>query len=551
MLSIIAGLCLAISINYAPPVDYEISLAGTFGEPRPNHFHNGMDIKTGGVEGKPVFTVADGYVSRITVGLFGFGNAVYVTHPDGNTSVYCHLKSFSPRIKSLLKKWQYANQSYNADVRLSPLDCPLAAGQFIAVSGNSGASQAPHLHFEIQDTRTGRLYDPLGVLGSYIKDAMPPMAHGFKVYPVRGAGVFNNSMTGQTFGFTSHDMENKFSAWGKIRLGIWANDYSEATYNKYGVYETILNVDGKELFHARVTDFPAQSTRMVNEWGDYSHYYKTGVWYMKSFVTPGNRLDFLTTDDRHGIINIDEERDYNVEYVLRDIYGNTSTYKFVITGKAREIPQNIDDTVKKTMLKWDRTNCYSMPGMQLVVPSGTLSDDACLHPKKILRDNSHSATYIFNNVSFPLLQWAELSIAVTGKAKDPGKFFIVGRDDRYRYCGGVYKDGWVTGKIRDLGLSYELDYDDTAPRIFPVRQEQWDRTATIRLGMEDNKSGIKHYKGYIDGRFVLFEKVERSHLVVCKLKEVPIKKTGKKCRLRFVATDNRDNTGVFETDIVY
>ncbi len=149
MLSFIAGLFLAISINYTPPVDYEMSLAGNFGEPRPNHFHNGIDVKTGGVEGKPIYSIGEGYVSRITVGMFGFGNAVYVAHPDGKTSVYCHLKSFSPRIKSLLRKWQYENQSYIADVRLSPLDCPLSEGQFIAVSGNTGASQAPHLHLEL------------------------------------------------------------------------------------------------------------------------------------------------------------------------------------------------------------------------------------------------------------------------------------------------------------------------------------------------------------------------------------------------------------------
>ena len=121
MLSAIAGLLLAIRVTYASPVDYDVTLAGNFGEPRLNHFHCGIDVKTDGVEGKRLMAVADGYVSRITVGLSGFGNALYITHPDGNTSVYCHLKSFTPAITRLLRKWQYAHKSYVADVRLGPL----------------------------------------------------------------------------------------------------------------------------------------------------------------------------------------------------------------------------------------------------------------------------------------------------------------------------------------------------------------------------------------------------------------------------------------------
>lgn len=551
MLSFIAGLFLAISINYTPPVDYEMSLAGNFGEPRPNHFHNGIDVKTGGVEGKPIYSIGEGYVSRITVGMFGFGNAVYVAHPDGKTSVYCHLKSFSPRIKSLLRKWQYENQSYIADVRLSPLDCPLSEGQFIAVSGNTGASQAPHLHLELRDTKTGRLLDPLSVLSSYIKDETPPMAHGFLVYPMKDLGLFNKNRTCQAFRFISHNMEGHFTGWGKIGFGLWANDYSEATYNKYGVYETILLVDGKEVFHACVTDFPSQSTRMVNVWGDYGHYYQSGVWYMKSFTTPSNRLDMLKADDSLGIVDINEERDYHLEYILRDIFGNTSNYKFVVSGIAQTISKEDDDGDSTLMLKWDKTNCYSLPGMQLVIPYGTLADDIYLRPEVRQKEGKNSPMYSFSSTSYPLLQWAELSIAVNGKVKDPSKLFIVGHDDKYRYYGGEYRNGWVTGQIRDLGLLYELDYDDEAPEITPVRQEQWSKLAVVELEVDDNKSGIKTYKGYVDGRFVLFEKVEKCSMVVCDLSDTPIEKTGNVHQLKFFATDHRENTRVFNTKIVY
>ena len=117
---------------FAPPVDYDISLAGNFGEPRPNHFHGGLDISTDNVEGKVIYAIGDGYVSRITQGIDGFGNAVYVTPPEGYTSIYCHLKSFSPRIQAALRDYQYAHETNVPDARLSPLVCPVSQGQFIA-----------------------------------------------------------------------------------------------------------------------------------------------------------------------------------------------------------------------------------------------------------------------------------------------------------------------------------------------------------------------------------------------------------------------------------
>lgn len=550
MLSIFVGLLLAINVNYAPPVDYEISLAGNFGEPRPNHFHGGIDVKTGGVEGKHIYSIGDGYVSRITVGLLGFGNAVYVTHPGGQTSVYCHLRSFSPRILMLLRRWQYAHQSYLADVRLSPLDCPVSVGQFIAVSGNTGASQAPHLHLELHDTRTWNMLDPLSFLGSCVKDGLAPMGHGFMAYPVRGEGTFNTGSAKQTFGFSSHNLTRRFTAWGKVGFGIWANDYMEATYNRYGVRETILKVDGSEVFHSNLTDIPVSSNRMVNSWGDYEHYLHSGVWYMKSFLDPGNTLSVLRTDANRGIIDFNEERDYHLEYILKDFKGNTSRYTFTVIGQRVKIP------VKKIysqslLMRWNKINTYSQPGMQIVIPYGMLADDVELHPTVRQQSSKLSPIYTFYNQSYPLFNWAEISISPRRKVENPRKLYIVSHYGVERYQGGTYHNGWVTGRLRELGAAYELAYDDTPPVITPIGQTAWNSNHIIKLGLNDTGSGLKHYKGFIDGKFVLFEDVPKSPWVACRLEETPVARTGKLHHIKFTATDNRNNTKVFESDVRY
>lgn len=553
MLSKIAGLLLsASSAMFTPPVSYDVSLAGNFGEPRPNHFHGGIDVKTAGVEGKPIYSIGDGYVSRVTVGLYGFGNAVYVTHPEGVTSVYCHLKSFSSRIERLLKRWQYENETYQADMSLSPIECPVAQGQLIAISGNTGYSMAPHLHLEIHDTRSWDMLNPLDFLSSYISDRLPPRAHGLMACPVQGRGTFNGGSGRQNFGFTSHCLDRQFTAWGKVGFAIWANDYSETAYNSYGVKETVLTVDGREVFHSDVTDIPMRCNRMVNSWGDYDYYFRTGVWYMKSFVEPGISLPVVWADENRGLVDFCEERDYHLEYILRDFHGNTSTYSFVVKGKKCSIPSIA--TVRRYghgVMRWNRANLLSRPGMQLVIPAGMLSDDVELYPSVINKPDRLSSAYTFTDRPLPLLGWGELSIAVHGMVKHPEKLYIVGHYGVERFMGGTYKDGWVTGRICELGTRYELEYDDIPPVITPIGQDKWEDGQIIRFALTDDRSGVKSYRGYIDGRFVLFKGNEKSAMVICRLKDTPIEKTGKRRHLKLVVIDNCENKASFETALMY
>ena len=185
----LSALLLAAALQFVSPVhDDHVTLAGNFGEPRPHHFHGGIDVRTGMAVGKPLFAIADGYVSRITVGLFGFGNAVFIQHPDGHSSVYCHLKDFTPVQRARISRyrrehgqpddiaeWHKPPQN-TADIYLRPHEMPVSRGQLVAISGNTGSSVAPHLHLEIHDTRTWAMRDPLSYLGQYLVDKQRPSA---------------------------------------------------------------------------------------------------------------------------------------------------------------------------------------------------------------------------------------------------------------------------------------------------------------------------------------------------------------------------------------
>jgi len=329
----------SVAVDYRSPVDYEIVLAGNFGEPRPWHFHGGIDVKTGNVEGKKIYSIADGYISRITVNKYGFGNAIYVNHPDGLTSVYCHLKRFADAYEQLFERTGWRD---TLDFQYPAGKLPVKAGDLIAISGNTGRSTGPHLHLELHDTKTWVMRDPMEKLAYLIADTVAPQAHSFMAIPQQHDGVFNGGFSKQTFGFGQPDTKKQhttwtisrdFTAWGRVGFALWADDYSEATYNHYGIRHTRLLVDGREVFRSDVDSIPVSCHPEVNVWGDYSHWRRTRIWYMKSYREPGVRLPVLHTDFNRGIVNFDQERPYHLTYILRDYQGNESCYHFTVCGQ--------------------------------------------------------------------------------------------------------------------------------------------------------------------------------------------------------------------------
>lgn len=546
MPNILSVFLVASWLSFSSPVHYPLSLAGNFGEPRPNHFHGGIDVRTGMVEGKPLFAVADGYVSRVTVGLFGYGNALYITHPGGVTSVYCHLKKFTPRVQTLVRKWQYKHHQCYADVRFSPTDCPVAVGDLVAVSGNTGASKAPHLHLEFHDTRTWAMLDPLQYLKSLVVDSTQPIAHSFMAYPVAGEGVFCGSQSKQSYGFSSLNLTRKFTAWGKVGFGIWANDYMDGSFGILGVRSTRLTVDGRTVFESDVDSIPEQCNRMVNSWGDYDHYCHYRTWYMKSFIESGNSLPILHADENRGYVLFNEERNYYLEYSVTDVFGNSRTYTFTVEGRKQTIPARRKRNFLN-MLLCNRFNHFQRPGLSLVVRRGLLPDDMELKPKVSTRPNSLSSAWSFAQKSTPLFGFATISLKLKRPVAHPEKLYIVSHYGSERYMGGAYKDGWVTGQVRELGATYEVAYDDAPPVVsgFSIGRDR------LFIATNDAQSGLASFEGTVDGRFVLFEHQEKSNMLVCHLKESPVERTGKPHHFTFVATDKCNNKRVFTTDFRY
>ncbi len=557
-MSFITSLLLA-AITYVSPVHIEVLLSGNFGEPRPNHFHGGIDIKTQQEEGKGVYAVADGYVSRVTVNFNGHGNAVYVRHPDGYTSVYAHLQRFAPFIEAKVRKWQYEHKSTDADISLEARECPVAGGQLIALSGDTGASMGPHLHLEIHRTDNWDMMDPLEMIPNLLTDSLPPVAQAIMAYPQPGSGMVCGKNTPQRFDFNEKTISDSLFAWGKVGFGLLAHDVMPGSANKLGVRSTRLLLDGQVIFTSNVGDIPTNCNQLVNIWGDYSHFVKEQEWFLKSFVEPGNALPFLETDNNKGIIDFKEEKTYRLSYVLCDYFGNQEQYDFNVVGKADSIkaPEEPADSV---MFKRDKENRVDeQQDLSLTVPKEGMLFDTWVKPaQRSSRRYSHEVT--FARQSVPLAQNGRLTMKLRKEVPDKTKIYVAARKlnvrnpldfDKETFMEADVDGEWVSCDVRDIGMAFVVAYDDSPPRISPVRQQAWLEQQMVCLDIRDESSGLNGVEGSLDGQFVLFEYVKKSSQMVCNLRQTPVPPTGGEHLLKVRADDRCGNSSVFETKIIY
>lgn len=515
---------------FISPFDFPLLLSGNFGELRANHFHGGVDFKTQGVVGKPIRCLADGYVSRVTVTPGGYGQAVYITHDNGYTSVHGHVLRFAEAIEKVVEAYQYEKETFSVDLSFSPEDFPLKQGEVFAWAGNEGYSFGPHLHMEIRKTDTGEYIDPLQFYTHLIKDTTAPRASQIILYPQPGQGVVQGSSQKKKLAVEA--LHTPVEAWGKIAAGIQAYDYMDGTSNHYGVRSVTLFVDSVEVFRSRVDGFLPDENRMINAWTDYEEYTTRNRWFMRSQILPGNTWRMLQANEAGGVVTIDEERDYRFRYELEDLYGNRRSYRFTVRGKQQPI-----DSLRKGAhyLYWDRGNVVHQPGMELVIPKGMLYEDVDLNCRVRFDSLGIAYDYQLHDTPVPLHAGCPLTIGIRRyPVEDTSKYYVVKKyKGRKASAGGTFKDGFLHTTIRELG-TYSVDIDTVAPKVVPLNQKQW-RTGNIRFKIRDAETGIKDYKVYIDGTFVLFKFSSKDATLSCKHPgRIP---KGRKHQMEVVVTD--------------
>lgn len=486
--------------NLHRPLDLKLTLSGNFGELRNNHFHSGLDFKTGGTTGHKVYCAADGYVSRIFVSPWGFGRAVYVTHPElGLTTVYGHLNSFSEPIEQIARERQYADKSFRVDITLEPGQLPVKRGEVIARSGNTGSSGGPHLHMDVRDAVTEEPLDPMPYFKELITDKVAPEVRSISLFPRQGL-VDGNSVAAHR---TPATASRPFKAWGRIVPGIKAYDRMTGTSNIYGVKYLTLTVDGQQIYRRTVDRFSFDNTRALNTIIDYPSRINSNSWTMITEVPPSKPLGTMIEAVDNGVLTIDQSREYKCRFTLEDEHGNVSTQDFTIIGERQPIPKV---TPLGSEMRWDRDNSINKNGIALNFPQGTFYDNTWVNVTSSPSAEYISDIYSIGNQGIPLAKSFEAFIPVKNDTHSAKRQYCVVRlNGKGRSSvGGKYDDGVIKVSLNRFGR-YAVTTDTKAPVITPVTPLRWSKNNVIKLKISDNLSGIDSYSGEIDGQWILME----------------------------------------------
>jgi len=531
------------------PLDIPIFLAGNFGECRPGHFHSGVDIKTKGEENQPVHAAADGYISRIKTESGGFGHALYITHPNGYTTLYAHLNDFAPAIQKYLRTKQYEKERWDIDLPLTPDQFPVKKGDQIAWSGNTGSSTAPHLHFEIRNTATEHPLNP-ELFGLPIVDNIPPVVYEVATYDM------NRSIYEQTPQMLSLKLKNNLFVPIKtdtitvesnlVGVGINVKDFMDGSDNDIAFNNATLFMDDSIQCRIRLDDIGYNVTRYVNAYADYKTHELNKKWIQCLFQIPGNRLSQIYEYEnvQKGTLTLDQKV-HKISIKITDDKANTSLVQFYIkyTGKpADSLDCKYMSTVPFTV---DNANILRDPNIWFSLSEGRLYDDICFKYSSKPDPLSFSDRYQVHYSYVPLHLYFELNIKTNKQVHEMLQNKIV-----MRYSDGKDEDGkaaiateqgWYKASVRNFG-TYWLVADTVAPIIKSMQKNGANLASAkqITFVVKDSLTSVKRFRGDIDGKWVCFE--QHNDLFFYKFDE----HCGHgKHKLVFTATDENNNTATY------
>ncbi|KYG81201.1 hypothetical protein AWW67_07535 [Roseivirga seohaensis] len=367
-------------------------LAGNMGELRASHFHAGLDIKTNGVEGLNVYAAAEGYVSRIAVSTGGYGNAVYVVHPNGTTTVYAHLQRFNDELAKYVLESQYKQKSFTVNLFPDRGRFKLKKGEVLGYSGNSGSSTGPHLHFEIRDANQ-EVLDPLRIGFTEIKDNIAPIAEKIALKTMN----INSRVNGQ-FGRFEFNLEKRGNEYvitdtirtaGKIGFEIWAHDKLDGAANKNGVPEIDVYQNRKLLFSQRIDSVNFSLQYNIKSFTNYQAEQETRRRYNKLYIDDGNSLGFYNDMEDRGFFYPQQDSIYLFQILLADAYGNQRRVSFNVKGEKaapteltqidrRNHSYLLDNTLQIHRKRKDELNnitVYTQQGSHILEPAYSDSEE--------------------------------------------------------------------------------------------------------------------------------------------------------------------------------
>ena len=523
------------------PLDIPLAISGTFGEIRSSHFHAGLDIKTGGKQGLKVRTVLDGSVSRIRVSTTGYGKAVYIDHPNGTTSVYAHLKNFSPKIESYIKEAQYEKESYAIE-KFPKNELAVLKGEVIGFSGNTGGSSGPHLHFEIRDTKNQMPFNPM-IFNIDVVDTKKPV--------IQKLFLFHENNFGEDIITQKIELEKisdglykapKIYTSGKIGIGLQMYDNQDLSlFNKNGIHSIKIFMDDKIISDYNYNNIKFDDSQYLNLLIDYKEFKSKKIRVQKLFNPNNSNISFIDKDEKNGKFSIEENKSYDLLIEISDFKKNTSRIEMKITGRETNF---IHPTIEGELILPENEYLFKFKDQTVHLKKNTF-----YYPTRLNVYKDHDSIKINPDISLFKKSFSIEFFANKYDSISKRQSFIarLNKKKKIAYSPTIIKDSIFISKSVQAG-TYFLAKDSIPPKIKPInfKKNQWlSKSKFLKVKIEDDLSGIKSYEGEINGKWVLFEYEPKNKNLTYNFNDLKFK-SGKQ-DLKLKVTDNVGNESIFQT----
>lgn len=535
--------------QFRHPMNIPMAPSGTFGEARGNHFHSGIDLRIGGQVGEPVYAPADGYVSRLRISSSDGGKMLYINHAGGLTTVYLHLDRYAGAIARKVRECQYEKQTFVLDTNLNSTVLRVKKGDLIAYAGNSGASGGPHLHYEVRTTSTQRSLNPLKY-GITLVDTIAPVIRGVRLLPAQQHTV----IAGSHQGYNLPNNQDTVALDGRFYLGVYATDASEGSTLRNGYDRLDVWVDGKAFFQYSIDSLTYSDTRAMNLQMDYAQFLANRQMFIVTRRLPGDPTRHVRVIG-DGTLSFSDTLLHRITIKVTDYNGNSALRRFYVVNR----PQQAVDEPRKMLQFADQDTIFyhrvfksSGRDYQITIPAHTLyANDVIGHtPTSDSRFLSAVHSVRPRESIYPPHKTWYLRLPVPyGQPLD--KLLIVQVDGKRIVAAPSKVDGqWLEASLRAWG-AFAVTTDLAAPTVKPVNFKQGKAvkgsTLTLRIG--DNLSGVRTYRCYLNGQWVLAECDGKSSSLTINLNDLDSRVIlhGQNNELRVILTDGCNNT----TDVTY
>jgi len=551
-LLLMPGLSFAQHQQFVSPLAIPAAFSGTFGEIRADHFHSGVDLRTKGQVGYSVRAVEKGFVSRIKVSPVGFGKTIYIDHPNGKTTVYAHLSEFSGKIADYVEKAHYQKQSFDIELFPKPDELPVNKGDVIGVSGNSGNSGGPHLHFEVRETASQYIVDPFEHFSSWKQtDNEPPTINRLLVCEINSANYLQSNLTYKPYSVVKEG--NSFTLTSPVyaadRIGFALDYYDNVNQNSFksGIKKAEVRVNGLETFTFQVDRFSFSETRYANGFNGITDENWNGYKAIRLWVDPNNKFSGIKFAINRGIIDLVKDSAYSVDIMVWDHSNNSSRLTFTVVGTTKKAM--ITQLPDLPYFKWNEENSFETESYKVTLPKNALFHDILFQMTEIKTTSLPYPIVNIHNTKTKLFKKIYLEYNTKNiPQKILDKTYIAKvNGNGNEYVGGEILNTTLKATCSSFG-KYIVLVDTISPSITALnltpKAENAQQTQ-LTFKVTDN-TGIKTYNGYIDGIWVLFDWDPKTALLSHKLSPTRTRQ-GSWHNLTIVVTDMLNNRSEYTT----